>query len=94
MANVEQLAEKQIREYESHLKHIDEVMAQASKNANEDTELNAQIIELQQHRGELADYIEELKNKAPFEWMEEGGPMVLWDVVAERIEELVERLER
>jgi hypothetical protein len=27
------------------------------------------------------------------DWMEEGGPMIVWDIMAERIEELVERIE-
>ncbi|WP_455208890.1 hypothetical protein [Kaarinaea lacus] len=89
MANIDQLAEQHIRQYESQLKHIDEVMERAHQEGSESAELK----ELAEHRLELADYIAELKDKAPFEWMEEGGPMVLWDVVAERIEELVERIE-
>jgi len=89
MANIDQLAEQHIRQYESQLKHIDEVMARAHKETTESADLK----ELADHRGELADYIEELREKAPLEWMEEGGPMVLWDLVAERIEQLVERIE-
>ena len=91
MSNIDQLAEQHIKQYESQLKHIDEVIARAHKE--EDADIKAELKELAEHRGELADYIEELKDKAPFEWMEEGGPMVLWDVVAERIEALVERIE-
>lgn len=90
MSNIDQLAEQQIKQYESQLKHIDEVMARAHKD---DADFSAELKELAEHRGELADYIEELKDKAPLQWMEEGGPMVLWDVVAERIEALVERIE-
>jgi len=93
MANIEQLAEQHIQHYESQLKHIDEVMARAHKEGGDGADLNAELKELAEHRSELADYIEELREKAPFEWMEEGGPMVLWDVVAERIEALVERIE-
>lgn len=88
MTNIDQLAEQHIRQYESQLKHIDEVMEQASKEHAESAELK----ELAKHRGELAGYIEELKNKAPIKWMEDGGPMVMWDIAAERIEELVERI--
>ena len=93
MSNIDQLAEQHIKQYESQLKHIDEIMARAHNEVKEDTDITAELKELAEHRGELADYIEELKDKAPFEWMEEGGPMVLWDVVAERIEQLVERIE-
>jgi hypothetical protein len=93
MANIEQLAEQHIQHYESQLKHIDEVMARAHKEGDDSADLNAELKELAEHRSELAGYIEELREKAPFEWMEEGGPMVLWDVVAERIEALVERIE-
>ena len=93
MSNIDQLAEQHIKQYESQLKHIDEIMARANKEVKEDIDITAELKELAEHRGELADYIEELKDKAPFEWMEEGGPMVLWDIVAERIEQLVERIE-
>jgi len=93
MSNIDQLAEQHIKQYESQLKHIDEIMARANKEVKEDIDITAELKELAEHRGELADYIEELKDKAPFEWMEEGGPMVLWDVVADRIEQLVERIE-
>ena len=93
MSNIDQLAEQHIKQYESQLKHIDEIMARAHNEVKEDADITAELKELAEHRGELADYIEELKDKAPFEWMEEGGPMVLWDVVAERIDELVERIE-
>ena len=89
MANIDQLAEQHIKQYESQLKHIDEVMERAQETGVESAELK----ELADHRGELADYIEELRDKAPFEGREEGGPMVLWDVVAERIEQLVEHIE-
>jgi len=93
MANIDRLAEQHIQQYESQLKHIDEVMARAQKASSDSAKLDAELKELAEHRGELASYIEELREKAPFEWMEEGGPMVLWDLVAERIEELVERIE-
>lgn len=88
MTNIDQLAEQHIRQYESQLKHIDEVMEQAIKSQEE----SADYQELAKHRGELADYIEELKDKAPIKWMEDGGPMVMWDIAAERIEELIERV--
>jgi len=101
MADIDRLAEQHIRQYETQLKQLDEFMARANKIRSEsaqvdaklDAELKAQLKELAEHRDELADYIEELKDKAPFEWMEDGGPMVHWDVVAERIEELVARIE-
>lgn len=89
MANIDRLAEQHIRQYESQLKHIDEVMARADR----EKAASADLKELADHRTELADYIQELRDKAPYEWMEEGGPMVLWDLVAERIEQLVERIE-
>ena len=89
MANIDQLAEQHIRQYEAKLKHIDEIMARA----HDTTAKNEDLKELAGHRDELAEYIEELREKAPFEWMEEGGPMVVWDIIGERIQELVERIE-
>ena len=88
MTSIDQLAEQHIRQYESQLKHIDEVMEQAHKEQVESADLK----ELAENRGELADYIDELKDKAPIKWMEQGGPMVMWDIAARRIEELVERI--
>ena len=95
MANIDLLAEQHIRTHESQLKHIDEVMekAQHEDSATESVDRDTALQELARHRKELASYIDELKQKAPYDWMEEGGPMVMWDIMAERIEELVERIE-
>jgi len=93
MTKVDRLAERQFLEYESHLKHIDEVLQQARPHSEKDKDLQQHIAELEQHRGKMVDYIEDLRQKAPIEWMKEGGPMVLWDIMAERIEHLVERIQ-
>ncbi|MGD8569474.1 MAG: hypothetical protein PVJ39_15420 [Gammaproteobacteria bacterium] len=95
MASVDLLAERHIRAHESRLKHIDETMEKAQhQTAGALTDdKTAAFEELARHRGDLANYIDELRHKAPLDWMEEGGPMVIWDIMAERIEELVERIE-
>lgn len=95
MANVDVLAERHIRAHESRLKHIDETMKKAQYHTADalSDDKTAALEELARHRGDLANYIDELKHKAPLQWMEEGGPMVIWDIMAERIEELVERIE-
>jgi len=93
MTNVDKLAERHFVEYESHLKHIDEVMQEANPHSSDNPELKQHLTELKHERDKIVDYIEDLRQKAPLEWMEEGGPMVLWDIMAERIEHLVERIQ-
>ncbi|MGD8886073.1 MAG: hypothetical protein PVF34_10645, partial [Gammaproteobacteria bacterium] len=95
MANIDSLAEKHILAHESRLRHIDEALEKVQKETgeNDTTDKGEAARELAGYRVDLANYIDELKHKAPMDWMEEGGPMIVWDIMAERIEELVERIE-
>ena len=88
MTNLEQLAERHIREYEARLKHIDELMERAENAAAAKQGIAPQ--ELEQKRRKLAD---ELQKHETEEWAEKGGPMVLWDILAKRLEDIVERIE-
>ena len=91
MTDINHLAERHIREHEAHLKHIDELMEQANtaKHAEED---RAELENLKQERGSLEQQLEEMKLHSEEEWAEKGGPMVMWDIVADRLEKLVERI--
>jgi len=95
MPNINQLAELHIREHEARLKHIDELMDQADKAeqaATHPPEVSAELAELKQERGVLANQLDELRQKSAEEWAEKGGPMVMWDIVADRLEKLLERV--
>ena len=92
MTTDEQLVERNILHYEARLKHVDELFEKAHKAAA--PEASEELAELKKERGKLADDLEKLKQKSLEEWAKEGGPMVIWDLLAERVEKLVERLEK
>ncbi len=96
MTSKEQLVDQHIREYEARLKHIDELMTSASQSISKTSapdELREELRSLQQERKKLDSHLQELQEQSLSQWSEKGGPMVLWDIVADRLERLVERLE-
>ena len=96
MTNVSQLAEQHIREHESRLKHIDELLEHAHAEAGADEEIIHELDQIRQEREKLVSHINELKQKSFAEWqvekIEQSGPMVVWDAVAKKLEKLVERI--
>ena len=101
MTDINTLIERHIIEHESRLKHVDELLERAKKVADEGTEgaeLRAEVTELKRGREELSGRIQELKKESPEYWqkkaLEKAGPMGVWDAVAQRLENLVERVER
>ena len=96
MTNKDQLVDQHIREYEARLKHIDELMNQARKSIAATAapdEVHEEFLSLQTDREQLDSHLEDMQKKSAEQWAAKGGPMVLWDIVAERLEHLVERLE-
>ena len=95
MNNLEHLVEQQILHYESHLKHIDELLERAVSSGHGDTVKTAE--EIRPQRDEMASYLEQMRLKSLDDWREEeiekAGPMGIWDAVAQQLEDLVERLE-
>ena len=90
----EQIAEQSIREYEARLKHIDEVLDKAEAAAARDTDVKQGVAEIKQEREKINDYVEGLKQKSPQEFMDTAGPMVMWEILAEKLEHLVERIKK
>lgn len=90
MTKIDLLAERHVREYEARLHRIDELIERASKTHEQSEQL---VEEVKTERDNLNNYLEDLKHKSPELWMESGGPMVMWDILAERLENLVERIE-
>jgi hypothetical protein len=94
MPDIDQLAEQHIRERQARLKHIDELMAQIdqTRQATKSAEIRAEVESIKQERTILARQLDELEETPDEEWAKKGGPMVVWDVVANRLEKLVERI--
>jgi hypothetical protein len=100
MSNQEQLIAQHIREYDSRLKHIDELYERA-RSANEEMddghETKADLDAYARHKSLLADQTRKIKTMSLDHWREEtmhsAGPMAIWDVLAQKLEDLVERLE-
>ena len=92
MSTKEQLIEQHIREYNSKLKHIDEVTDKAA--VAEGTEHHEEWAELKAERDKLAHCLAEMEHKTPEGLVEAAGPMAIWDVVAQRLENLVEKIHK
>ncbi|MBU2643001.1 MAG: hypothetical protein KJ889_14480 [Gammaproteobacteria bacterium] len=87
--------------YESHLKHIDELLERSSKgvtNRPEHADIHAQITTLKNERDQYAKHIDTLKQGSIADMQEKmiegAGPMGVWDALAQQLEKLVERIER
>ena len=50
-----------------------------------------ELTELKAHRTQFADFLHELKH-SPSQQLLNSGPMAIWDVVADRLEKLVEKV--
>lgn len=101
MTTQNQLIEQHIREYQSRIQHIDELMARAQQGLEEDEapeESHTALEAAKRNREKLATLYEELKLSSTENWRKEeiikSGPMGVWDAVAQQLEKLVERFER
>ena len=92
MPTSDQIAEMSIRKHEAQLKHIDELVEKVENAAPEDEAVSEELETLKQEREKMGDYVEGLKKKSPQEFMETAGPMVMWEIVAEKLEHLIEKI--
>lgn len=95
MPDINQLAEHHVLEHEARLKHIDELLEKADKASQAlpgSSELSAELDKLKQERALLAEQLDVIRQKSIEEWAKKGGPMVMWDIVANRLESLIERV--
>ncbi len=100
MTTKEQLIEQHIREYESRLKHIDELFAQAheaTEHLDEDHSSREELKAYAEKREELKQKAQEIKAMPVDHWREEtvrsAGPMGIWDILAQKLEDFIERHE-
>jgi len=97
MTNEEHLINQHILEYESRLKHIDELLEKAESNSKGDeaqVEQAEDLKNLKEKRIELKNYIDSVKTMSVDHWEKDAinmaGPMAVWDAVAQQLEKLVE----
>ena len=95
MTTSELLAERHIQENQARLKHIDELMTRVQNESGGAVTPEAQeeLAELRQERDKFADYVQQLQQKTPEHLLQMEGPMVMWELIAERLERLVQRIE-
>lgn len=100
MSNTEHLIEQHIREYESRLRHIDELYARAhsaAADADKASGVHGKLDELAAQRSLLEETTAELRRMPLDRWREEtalnAGPMAVWDVLAQKLEDFLERHE-
>ena len=100
MTNKEQLIEQHIREYESRMKQIDELYEQAQRATEHLDEAHSSRSELQEiaeQRAKLKQETNEVKTMPVQNWREEttqaAGPMAIWDILAQKLEDFIERHE-
>jgi len=101
MTTENQLIEQHIRDYQSRMQRIDELMERARKGLAElpaEAAPRKELEEASRGREKLATLYEELKLDSTENWRKEeilkSGPMGVWDAIAQQLERLVERLER
>ncbi len=98
MTTKEQLIDQHIREYESRLKHIDELYERAHKvteHLDDEHESRSELKWFEKRRSNVKDAIETMPVK---NWREEtvkkAGPMAIWDIIAQQLEDFLERHEK
>lgn len=96
MTTIEQLAEQHMRENQARLQHVDDLMDRAEKVSagSSDSSTHETLAELKQDRDKFASYVQSLEEKSSEEMMKSEGPMVLWQLVAQKLEKLIQRLEK
>ncbi|MFV2031065.1 MAG: hypothetical protein ACC663_01105 [Gammaproteobacteria bacterium] len=101
MSATERLITQHIREYEFRLKHIDELFKRAqivSEGFEQDDQAKMKLEYYEEQRRELANKADRLRKMPLSNWRKEmiqsSGPMGLWDILAQELEDFVERHER
>ena len=98
MTSKEQLIEQHIREYEARLKHVDELYVRAQEATEHLDDEHASRAKLEAY-GEMLSGMQqkgdEIKTMHLGHWREEtvqnAGPMAIWDILAQTLENFIER---
>jgi hypothetical protein len=99
MTNFNEMVEQHILEYKSRQKHAEELLAQAREHIGagpEHAEMRSQIEQLANEYARLSGQLDQLKRRESGDWREEeieqAGGLAVWDVLAQELEKLVEKL--
>ena len=100
MTITEKIADQHIREYESRLKHLDELFErakQASARLDDGHALKSELGQYEEQYNDLANQTAK-PGKRPYAHLPEdiiasAGPMAVWDILSQKLEDLVERIE-
>ncbi len=100
MTTKEQLIDQHIREYESRLKHIDELYQRAhdaTEHLDAEHDSRSELSDLAKQRLQLQQHADEIKTMSVDKWREDtvqsAGPMAIWDILAQKLEDFLERHE-
>ena len=100
MTTKEQLIDQHIREYESRLRHIDELYErahQATEHLGDEHETRAELKGIADQRAQLPSDADQIKTMPVENWRQEtaqnAGPMAIWDIIAQKLEDFLERHE-
>lgn len=98
--SVEKMVEQQVREYLARLEHIDALYARASRaveDLHDDHHSKLELDALAEKKAALEEKAKELGNLPVENWQKEllrrAGPMSVWDIVAQHLENFIERHE-
>ncbi len=98
MTHKTQMVDQHILQYESHLKHIDELLERAHRLAAvcPELELHEHLAHIKPERDRLANVVTAVRH-SPAEKVDKHlaaiGPMAIWDIIAQDLENLIERFE-
>lgn len=98
MTTKEQLIDQHIREYESRLRHIDELYQkahEATEHLHDEHESREELKAYAEQRAKLPEDAEAIKTMPVENWRQEttrsAGPMAIWDILAQKLEDFLER---
>ncbi|MGB5324155.1 MAG: hypothetical protein WBN40_01855 [Pseudomonadales bacterium] len=98
MTSKEELVERHIREYQSRLKHVDELYQQAheaSKHLQGDHPSRIELTRIAEQHADMKAKAEVLKTMDVDNWrketIENAGPLAIWDILAQKLEDFIER---
>jgi len=101
MSSKEHLIEQHILEYESRMRRIDELYQRAHKavaDKGEERDARKRLDEIAAQRSLLRESTDEIRSMPLDHWREDtirdAGPMAVWDILAQKLEDFVERHEK
>jgi aryl carrier-like protein len=101
MTSKEHLIEQHILEYESRMRRIDELYQRAHEavaDKGEEVEAQEHLREIAAQRSLLREGTDEIRSMPLDHWREDtirdAGPMAVWDILAQKLEDFVERHEK